>query len=316
MNDLAVSRALSYLCRIVEAGERGYAVSAANVSNQGLKLLLKSHAQQRSRFKSEILAEIQRLGRKLKPRNSIRGILHRGRINIFSALAAGNEEKEKIVLKEIMVGEKIALKTYETTLKKELPHETQGLISRQYAEVKKVVEEIELIKGKEDIRLIVQLFNSEKHADTAIRELKNAGFQLDSIQLMSVRDSIEMYTTKGITVFETSLSGSVGGALWGCLIGTLAGIGAEQTTALGAPSVANMGILIALCGIFAGALIGAGLGFAIGTGISQEDSYIYNKSITQEETLLLTQVKVLHISGVGQIIENVKSKAMSDELTA
>ena len=311
MDDLVASRALSYLCRIVEAGEKGYAVSAANVSNQGLKLLLKSHAQQRSRFKSEILAEIQRLGSKLKPRNSIRGVLHRGRINIFSALAAGNEEKEKIILNEIMVGEKIALKTYEATLKKELPYETQKLISRQYAEVKKVVEQIELIKGKEEMRLIVQLFNSEKHADTAIRELKNAGFQLDSIQLISIHDSIELYTTKGKTVFETSLSGSVGGALWGCLIGTLAGIGAEETAALGAAPVASVWILIALGGIFAGALIGASLGFAIGTGISQEDSYIYNKSIKHEDILLLTQVKVLHLSTVGKIIENVKSKAIS-----
>lgn len=181
MNNLAASKALSYLCRIVEAGERGYAVSASNVSNQGLKLLLKSHAQQRSRFKSEILAEIQRLGSNLKPRNSIRGVLHRGRINIFSALAAGNDEKEKIILKEILVGEKIALKVYESTLKKELPGETHGLISRQYAEVKKVVEQINLLKGKDGMRLIVQLFKSEKHANTAIQELRDAGFQLDSI---------------------------------------------------------------------------------------------------------------------------------------
>lgn len=315
MDNLAVSRALSYLCRIVEAGERGYAVSAANVSNQGLKLLLKSHAQQRSRLKSEILAEIQRLGSNLKPRNSIRGALHRGRINIFSALAAGNDEKEKIILKEIMVGEKIALKAYESTLKKELSHETHGLISRQYAEVKKVVEQISLLKEKNGMRLIVQLFKSENHANTAIHELRDAGFQLDSIQLMSVRDSIELYTTKGITVFETSISGTVGGALWGCLIGAFAGIGAQQTVVVGVTSVSNVGILIALCGIFAGALIGAGLGFAIGTGISQEDSYIYNKSIDQEETLLLTQVKVLHISSVGQIIENVRSKAKSEELS-
>jgi hypothetical protein len=101
----------------------------------------------------------------------------------------------------------------------------------------------------------------------------------------------------------------------GILIGTLAGIGAQQTVVLGMPPIANIGILIALCGIFAGALIGAGLGFTIGTGISQEDSYIYNKSINQEETLLLTQVKVSHITSVGQIIENVRLKAISEELT-
>jgi len=178
-----------------------------------------------------------------------------------------------------------------------------------------VIEQIELLKGKEGVRVIVQLFNSEKHANTALHELRSVGFQLDSVQLMSAHDSIELYTNKGITVFETSISGAVGGALWGCLIGTLAGIGAQQTVAVGITPISYIGILIALCGIFAGALIGAGLGFAIGTGISQEDSYIYNKRINQEETLLLTQVKVLHISTIGQIIENVKSKAISEELT-
>ena len=111
-----VLRSLSYLHRIVEAGEKGYAVSATNVNNQGLKILLKSYAQQRARFKSEIHSEIQRLGGEVKIRSSIRGILHRGRIDIFAALTIGNREREGVVLKEILIGEKIALQTYKSIL--------------------------------------------------------------------------------------------------------------------------------------------------------------------------------------------------------
>ena len=314
MNNIAVIKALSYLFRIVEAGEKGYAVSAANVNNQGLKILFKSHAQQRSRFKSEILDELHRLGSDKKPRNSIRGVLHRGRINIFSSLATGKDEKEKIVLNEIMAGERVALKVYEATLKKELPKETQKLVSRQYAEVKNVTEQIQLIKGKKGIRLMVQLFNSKKHANAAIDELKNAGFQLDSVHLMSIRNSLELYTTKGVTVFESSISGSVGGALWGGLIGALAGIGAEETATLGAPGIPGIGILVAVAGILAGAFIGASLGFAIGIGISGEDAYVYDTSLKQGKILLLTQVKSMPISEAGQIIEKVRSRALSKEL--
>jgi uncharacterized protein (TIGR02284 family) len=317
MNDLAVIKALSYLCRIVEAGERGYAVSASNVNNQGLKILLKSHAQQRSRFKSEILAELHHLGDDgLKLRNSIRGILHRGRINIFSALSTGYGEREKIILKEIMAGEKIALKTYEDTLKKELPLKTRELISQQHDEVKKVVEQIELIKGKGGMHLIVQLFNSEKHAKTAIHELEMAGFELESVQQLSIHDSVELYSSKGATVFETSISGSVGGALWGGLIGSMAGLSNQQAATLNISAVSGDGIIIALCGILAGALIGAGLGFAIGTGISGEDTYIYDKSFKQGETLLLMQAKVLHNSEIGKIMEIVKVGVTSEELAA
>ncbi|MBI5963357.1 MAG: PA2169 family four-helix-bundle protein [Chloroflexi bacterium] len=316
MSSLKVVKTLNYLYRIVDAGEKGYAVSASNVSNQGLKLLLKSHAQQRSRFKAEILAEIQRLGGDdLKFRNSFRGVLHRGRINIFSALAAGNEEREKIILNEIMVGERAAVKTYEAVLKKELPLKTWELVSRQFAEVKRVVEQMQQLRGKDGMLLIVQLFNSEKNANTALQELGNAGFQLESVQKMSIQDAIEFYTARGATVFESSLSGSVGGALWGGLIGAVAGISAQEISAIPSP-VVSIGILIALAGILAGSLIGAGLGFAIGTGISGEDAYAYDKSSRQGRILLLMQVKVLRTSDIGQIMENVKIKARAEELIA
>lgn len=316
MDNQAAIKALRYLCRIIEAGEKGYAVSAANVNNQGLKILLKSHAQQRSRFKSEILAELRRLGDDgLKLGNSVRGILHRGRINIFSALSTGNEERANIILKEIMVGEKVALKTYESTLKKELSVNTRELISRQYAEVKKVVEQINLIKGRDGLRLIVQLFNSEKQAKIAIQILGNAGFQLESVQQISIHDSIEFYTARNATVFETSISGAVGGALWGGLIGAMAGISANEIAALNTPAISGVGILIAICGILAGALVGLGLGFAIGTGVSGEDVYIYDKSSRQGEILLLLQVKVLQVFQVGQIMESANLVSKAEELT-
>ncbi|MBI5350998.1 MAG: PA2169 family four-helix-bundle protein [Chloroflexi bacterium] len=315
MNNLSVCKTLSYLCRIVEAGERGYLVSAANSKNQGLKLLFKSHAEQRSRFKAEILAEMSRLGHQIKPKTSIRGILHRGRINIFSALAAGNEEREKIILNEITVGEKAALRTFESVLKKNLPPETRELVAGQYVEVRKVVEQIQFIKGKDGVRLIVQVFNSKKYVENAITELGKAGLQFDSVQLKMIHSFTDSYTAKAPTVFETCVSGMVGGALMGSLIGMLAGIGAVQTTAINAVPIWNVGIVVALCGIAAGAFIGASLGFVIGTGISGEDNYIYDKSIQEGQILLLTHVKVIHVSRVGQIMENIVATAVTEEIT-
>ena len=126
MNTLSARNALVYLYKIVEAGERGYAVVASNVSNRALKILYKSYAQQRLQFKEEIFAEIQRLGGHTRPRSKFLGIVHRGRIDIFAALTIGNENVEKVVLKEVLLGEMVAVKAYEKTLKKDLPPETVG----------------------------------------------------------------------------------------------------------------------------------------------------------------------------------------------
>src|SRR5690349_23527388 len=86
MNNSAVIKTLASLYKIVEAGEKGYAVASANVNNRALKLFFSSYAQQRLNFKEEIFTEMERLGGSHKPRSSLLGIIHRGRIDIFATM--------------------------------------------------------------------------------------------------------------------------------------------------------------------------------------------------------------------------------------
>jgi len=300
---------LNYLYRIVEAGEKGYAVSASNVNNQGLKILLKSYAQQRARFKSEIQSEIKRLGGEVNPRSSIRGALHRGRIDIFAALTIGGREREGVVVREILIGEKIALQTYKSTLKSDLSAETRTIIERQYEEVSKVVEQIQLMRGVKGRQLIIQLFDEVADVELAMQELNKADVELETIQKMTIDDSIELYSGKGTTVFETSLSGAVGGSLWGSLIGAIAGFSAQQATAIvdGASTglVVDLWILIAIAGFLAGALIGGVLGYAIGVGISEDDSYLYDQSAIRGKLIVLAITRKPDIVRTGQIMTRV-----------
>jgi uncharacterized protein (TIGR02284 family) len=302
-----VLKSLNYLYRILEAGERGYSVSASNVNNQGLKILLKSYAQQRARFKSEIQSEIQRLGGKVNTRSSVRGVLHRGRIDIFAALTIGNKEREGVVLKEILIGEKVALQTYKSILKRDFPNETCMLLEKQYDEVSKVIEQIQLIRGVQGKQLSVQLFDEDIDVEAAIAELRNANVRLETIQKIVIEDSIELYTGKGTTVFETSLSGSVGGGLWGGLIGFIAGFSAQQSTALiSGPGLAmNFWALIATAGLLAGGLIGFVLGYFIGIGISEDDSYLYDQSILHGKIIMLALAKTPDSKRTSQIMNQV-----------
>ena len=318
MTDQQAVKVLSYLYKIIEAGERGYAVSAANVNNRGLKVLFKSYAQQRARFKSEILAEIQRLGGDAKPRSSIRGILHRGRIDIFAAMTIGNEEREKVVLKEIMVGEKVALRTYEKTLKTELPPKTRETVARQYEEVRKVIERVHLMRGKEGKRLVIWLFDNEKSAEDAVQVLEQSGLPAEAIERTMFDNAIELYKGRGTTVFETIISGAVGGALWGNLIGALAGLGAGKAVdpdPIGGIPVQAIWLLVALAGIAGGAFIGGMLGFFIGIGISEEDTYLYDESIKHGQIILMALADYSKASEARRIMEqvNIGSKLQPEE---
>lgn len=320
MTDQQTVKVLSSLYRMIEAGEKGYAVSAANVANRGLKVLFKSYAQQRSDFGSEILAEMQRLGGNAKPNSSIRGVIHRGRINIFAALTIGSEERDKVILNEIIFGERVALNTYEKALKKDLDQETREIIARQYKEVRKVVEQIHLMRGWAGKRMIVRLFDSEKDADLATREFKKSASNIESIEQVILSDEIILYRGRSTTLFETVISGAVGGALWGSLIGALAGLGAEQTANL-APFASSqpdgIWIWIALAGIVAGSFVGSALGFTIGIGISGEDTYLYDQSMKNGRIILLILTDVSWASEAGRILArlDIESRQTAKELS-
>ncbi len=318
MNDLQVVRTLQALYRIVEAGERGYAVSAANVNNRGLKILLRSFAQQRARFKGEILAEIKRLGGFAKIRSSLRGAIHRGRINIFAALANGNDERERVVLKEILIGENAALRTYEATLRKDLPPQVLNLLEFQYEILLKVVEQVRMLRGRGRRRMIVYLFDSAANIEAALQELYYAGFDLKGIQRIPFGDSVEVYDGRGATIRETVLSGAVGGALWGSLVGAFAGFGAEEASSLipsGMLPDNGLWALVALSAIGGGAMVGSLLGFALGLGISEEDVVQYGEGMADGQVLLLTLVENSRAKEAGWIMRQVNSQVWAKTTT-
>jgi len=285
-------RALSRLYKIVEAGEKGYAVAAASVRNRGLKMLFKSYAQKRFQYKQEILAELERLGRNTKPGGSILGAIHRGRITIFAAMTIGEENIERVVLKEVVLGERVARRTYERTLEGNLPDETRTLIKRQYEEVRQVVETVQRMRGQHGKQLIVRLYDTDRDADKAIRQLKESGYSSESIEKLALTP-IEIYRERGTNLFETILSGATGGAIWGGVAGILAAVGILQAarSGVGVMDVLTLPQVLAasvLGLIAAGIFIGGNIGFFLGLGIRDQDDYLYNESL--QHGLVLVQV--------------------------
>jgi len=313
MDDQKVVRVLSYLYEIVEAGEKGYAVSAVHLDNPGLKLLFKSFAQQRAGFKTEILSEIKRLGGNRNPGNNIRGTIHRGRIAIFAALTIGKLERERVVLKEAELGEKSALHVYERTLKEELPSITRRIVTSHYEQVRRLVEQIHLMRGTPENRLIVHLFEKKEHVARALDAIEDSGYHPTGIEQINIQETLDLYESKDSIVLETSISGAVGGALWGTLIGVLAGAGvgyANQYIPVDVMQTPYAGLFVALAIIIGGALIGTILGFVIGIGIAEEDTYLYDQGREKGKIILMTVMENSQFTEAQQIISqfNLASK--------
>jgi uncharacterized protein (TIGR02284 family) len=280
--DRQALKALDRLYVILDAGERGYAIAAANVNNRAMKLLFKTYARQRADFKQELRELLQDSGPGAHALVALAAMIHRGRINIFAALTIGELQREHVVLKEVLVGERAALKTYEHTLDKPLPEKAQRVIQRQYERVEEVVQQVRLMCGEAGKQMVVRLFDSHRDAARAAEALRHANFDRAALEEVSMKKETEAYDGgRRSTLFETILSGAIGGAMWASVAGTLMGIGALQLPGLdhaALPVREFAWALIALSSIFAGAFVGAVLGTFIGWGIHSGDESLYSES--------------------------------------
>jgi uncharacterized protein (TIGR02284 family) len=315
MNTANVRNALVYLYKYVEAGEKGYAVVASNVRNRALKILYRAYAQQRFKFKEEIFAEIQQLGSRTRPSSNILGILHRGRINIFTALTIGDESVEHMLLKEILVGESAALRAYEKTLQNDLPAEARQIVARQLSEVRHIVEQARLMRGSDGKRLLIRMYDSRQAAEHVRQELTDAGVSDEAIEIRTWDHAMDLYPGRGTTVLETVMAGAVGMGGLGFLAGILAALGIAQISRVGGEQAPPTMMVLAILGLLAaGIFIGGMAGFFIGSGIRSDDSYLYQDSLEHGDVVVRAITDNARASKAWQIMKEIVKEEKAGEL--
>jgi len=122
------------LIETLKDGQEGFKQAAEAVSDPKLKSLFLDYSQQRSRFAAALQSEARRHG-ETEPENSssTAGAMHRGWINLKSAITGGDEHA---VLAECERGEDSAVEQYKKALEDGLTPAAQELVSRQFAEIK------------------------------------------------------------------------------------------------------------------------------------------------------------------------------------
>lgn len=130
---------LNHLIEICEDGREGYKQAAENIENPELQQLFGQYSQQRARYASELRDEVRRLGGEPEDEGSVTGALHRGWINIKSALTSQDLEA---VVAECERGEDTALEDYKQALESPLPANLQPMIREQYDGVRQAHDRI------------------------------------------------------------------------------------------------------------------------------------------------------------------------------
>ena len=133
MKQEETSSVLNDLIETLRDGQEGFKQAAEAVRDPQLKSLFVEYSQQRSRFATDLQSQVQSLGKEPETNSSAAGALHRGWINLKSAVMGGNDHA---ILAECERGEDSAVEEYKKALDDDLPSSLHELVSRQYTDIK------------------------------------------------------------------------------------------------------------------------------------------------------------------------------------
>jgi len=133
---MADDNTISTLNNLIETckdGQEGFKQAAEGVTRSDVKSTFYELGQQRAKFAGELQALVRELGGDPETTSSTTGALHRGWINIKSAITG---QDAAAILNEAERGEDIAVNAYKKALEENLPANVQTVVQRQSTDVK------------------------------------------------------------------------------------------------------------------------------------------------------------------------------------
>lgn len=131
-NDKVIST-LNNLIETCKDGEQGFRTAAEGLRDLQTKTIFQEYARQRAQMTIELQAEVRRLGGDPEKAGSVSGSMHRGWINIKSAVTGKDDSS---IIAEAERGEDVAKSAYESAVKETLPPQTQTIVQRQAGQVR------------------------------------------------------------------------------------------------------------------------------------------------------------------------------------
>ena len=140
-DDKEVRSTLNDLVKICKDGVYGFRTAADKVDGAYADLF-RQFAAERDQLAAELQNEVSRRGGDPDEGGDAVGAIHRGWINLKSALTGG----QKAIIDEAERGEDAAVAAYRKALEKRLPADVETMLNRQYAKVKAAHDRVRNIK--------------------------------------------------------------------------------------------------------------------------------------------------------------------------
>jgi len=146
-NDKAIS-VLNNLIETCKDGELGFKTAAEGLKSVDIKAKFLEYSRQRGEMARDLQAEVRRLGGDPEKSGSVSGSLHRGWLDIKSAVTGKDDHA---IVAEAERGEDVAKSAYDEALNETLPATAQALVQQQAARVRLAHDHVRDLRDREKV---------------------------------------------------------------------------------------------------------------------------------------------------------------------
>ena len=146
-NDNAIS-VLNSLIETCKDGELGFKTAAEGLKRADIKAKFLEYSRQRGEMVRELQNEVRQLGGDPEKSGSMSGSLHRGWLDIKSAITGKDDHA---IVAEAERGEDVAKAAFENALKETLPGTAQAVVQQQAAKVRQAHDAVRDLRDREKV---------------------------------------------------------------------------------------------------------------------------------------------------------------------
>jgi uncharacterized protein (TIGR02284 family) len=139
---------LNSLIETVKDGEQGFKTAAEGLTSPDLKAKFLQYSRERGQMAGELQAEVRRLGGDPEHSGSMSGAVHRGWLDIKSAITGRDDHA---IAAEAERGEDVAKNAFENALKEVPAGTTQVLVQRLAARVRQAHDDVRNIRDRQTV---------------------------------------------------------------------------------------------------------------------------------------------------------------------
>ena len=297
--EVAASGNLTHtLNRLIEScieSDKGLYSAAEYIDNRGMKLLLKTYAQQHSQFAAQLQDIVKQMGDAPPEKRDAVAAVGRGFSDVKAAMTVQRQSRQNAVLEEALHTENRTANAYTEALKITLSEPIRQVVTRQAERIRTIQNQIKLMAGQSNQRLVIRLYNQAGEAEGVVHQLEQAGFAQDEIYVSKIDQVARVYTadrqergrSRRQTIVAMGLAGLGFGLVLGVLLGIFQNLLAPNTVGFLPAGGVGAVIIVSVIGAVIGAIFGLIFGLLIGQDKIEEDAYLYTESLQDGDTLVV-----------------------------